>query len=472
MRYCCPEIRKVCDGKWTQWFDRDNPSGSGDWEQLIVLRKEHDICLNVTNVEVRTRYTDVPAELTGQFFFQYDLDGFVCRNADNTGECLDYKVRFCCPLKKVCEGTWTQFFDRDNPGGTGDWETLLEIQKQYKVCKDPTMSEAYTLDGVPAELTGQVIFKNDAGGFACRNEDQPKGVFCLDYKVRFCCPDPLIFCDGEWTDWMDRDNPSGTGDWELLSDFINEGYDVCPKPTQIEVRALDNTPAMNTGDTFWKFDLGGFACRNQDNKKPCCDYKVRFCCPRKKECKKGHWVGWFDRDNPSGTGDWELTDLILLANGEKMCKNPTEIQARVKGSNVLAEDTGQNFLMYNLQGFVCRNQDNNGLCLDYEVQFCCPCDCEGEILDQKICGQDQIYYSSHCEMKCAGIREAEAKVCDVDGKTYANICELMAAGAVYDPTYRCCKCNPQDTEVCASDGQFYTSSCAIKCAELTQADDC
>lgn len=31
---------------------------------------------------------------------------------------------------------------------------------------------------------------------------------------------------GEWSKWFDRDNPSGTGDWEVLEIFVEAGL-VC-----------------------------------------------------------------------------------------------------------------------------------------------------------------------------------------------------------------------------------------------------
>ena len=39
---------------------------------------------------------------------------------------------------------------------------------------------------------------------------------CRDFEVRFCCPDPEPpVCHGQWSAWIDNDNPSATGDWEV-----------------------------------------------------------------------------------------------------------------------------------------------------------------------------------------------------------------------------------------------------------------
>lgn len=55
----------------SKWYDRDNPSGTGDWETLKELRKEHpEIDAKPTTIEARTVDTDTPAILTGQDFLQ------------------------------------------------------------------------------------------------------------------------------------------------------------------------------------------------------------------------------------------------------------------------------------------------------------------------------------------------------------------------------------------------------------------
>ncbi|XP_023816898.1 cartilage intermediate layer protein 2-like [Oryzias latipes] len=97
-------------------------------------------------------------------------------------------------------------------------------------------------------------------GFVCRNEDKKEGM-CKDYRVRF--PLCLLFCQLSlcWTEWFDRDNPSGSGDWELLSDLRKENPGkICETPQYYN-------PTQ------------GFVCRNEDQTfKKCWDYEVRFGC--------------------------------------------------------------------------------------------------------------------------------------------------------------------------------------------------
>ncbi|XP_025030103.1 uncharacterized protein LOC112542178, partial [Python bivittatus] len=85
------------------------------------------------------------------------------------------------------------------------------------------------------------------------------------------------------TRWFDRDNPTGTGDYELLSQLWDENPDkICPEPIAIEVQTLDGIPASKTKQQFSVNNpTEGFACINaqQGKGKSCFDYKVRFTCP-------------------------------------------------------------------------------------------------------------------------------------------------------------------------------------------------
>ncbi|KAF6717170.1 Cartilage intermediate layer protein 1, partial [Oryzias melastigma] len=162
---------------------------------------------------------------------------------------------------------WTQWFDRDDPTATGDWETLSDLRNQFpdKVCPNPVDVEATTLSGTPADQTGEVFFKYDTtSGFVCRNEDQNGGM-CKDYRVRFSCPSSYCTEKVCWTEWFDRDNPSGTGDWELLSDLRRENPgQICETPQYIQAKA-DSVLGVFKRDKFYIYNpTKGFVCRNED----------------------------------------------------------------------------------------------------------------------------------------------------------------------------------------------------------------
>ncbi|KAM9431897.1 cartilage intermediate layer protein 1-like [Clarias gariepinus] len=90
-----------------------------------------------------------------------------------------------------CQVCYTQWFDRDDPSGNGDYETLNELRAENpgKICSCPTSMQVQALNGRNATTTGQVFRIFDTvNGFACNNGDQPNRQMCLDYKVRFACP--------------------------------------------------------------------------------------------------------------------------------------------------------------------------------------------------------------------------------------------------------------------------------------------
>lgn len=91
-------------------------------------------------------------------------------------------------------------------------------------------------------------------------------------------------CDGDgdggvWTPWLNRDLPSGNGDYETLPDFLAAGQ-ACATPMAIECRTLSGVDYRNAGQNYTcEANVGGF-CRNAENGARCLDYEVRFLCPQ------------------------------------------------------------------------------------------------------------------------------------------------------------------------------------------------
>ncbi|XP_006820460.1 uncharacterized protein LOC100376785 [Saccoglossus kowalevskii] len=202
---CCPIStydQNCVNGTWTDWYDLDKSYNEsvipGDLEVLqYLISSSGHVCKNPLSIDVQTD-EGIPAYNTGQTFYSFDVvTGFVCRNADQNGEpCLNYRVRLCCPEPSFCdEDMLTPWFDLDNPCGMdthdiGDVELLSVIRDEYPLesCDFPTAIQVHTVDGVPAEQTGQVFRYMDVKhGFICRDKDQEGFDDCLDYKIRFCC---------------------------------------------------------------------------------------------------------------------------------------------------------------------------------------------------------------------------------------------------------------------------------------------
>jgi len=99
---CCATCGGSSDGpagEWTDWFNRDSPNSSGDWEN----RDNHgDVCaqdMEPIEAECRVVGSHTQWDYTGQNFHRScGVDGLVCKNNENSGNCQNYEVRYLCAV--------------------------------------------------------------------------------------------------------------------------------------------------------------------------------------------------------------------------------------------------------------------------------------------------------------------------------------------------------------------------------------
>lgn len=108
---------------------------------------------------------------------------------------------------------WSAWLDRDDPGGTGDWELMDDFDWEQVGCLVPIAVEATTLSCAPAPLDDPAIQVSPMIGLRCENapqefEQPPHEVpppSCADFQVRFGCAEPdwdAVF--GRWVEDIDR----------------------------------------------------------------------------------------------------------------------------------------------------------------------------------------------------------------------------------------------------------------------------
>ncbi|XP_013399109.1 mucin-5AC-like [Lingula anatina] len=195
--YCILLVVQVQGHYWTSWFDRDNPSGTGDWETLSDQKALGEVCgVNCDPIAAECRVkgtTTVFTRWAGTapdklLYHCLPSKGLACRNADNPEICKDYEIRYKCPSTST---TWTSWLDRDDPSGTGDWEHVGKTGFNPCSNNDPIKIECRVKGtNQPWDQAGQVIRTKctPSEGFVCVNADQPSGETCKDYEVRFICP--------------------------------------------------------------------------------------------------------------------------------------------------------------------------------------------------------------------------------------------------------------------------------------------
>ncbi|XP_042335317.1 cartilage intermediate layer protein 2 [Sceloporus undulatus] len=89
----------------------------------------------------------------------------------------------------------------------------------------------------------------------------------------------------------------------------------------------------------------------------------------------GEWTSWFNVDHPGGEGDFETLEAIRFYYRERVCAQPTAIQARTTEWE-LPEEVGEVVRYSPQEGFRCLNREQPGgkTCSNYHVRFLCPID--------------------------------------------------------------------------------------------------
>lgn len=84
---------------------------------------------------------------------------------------------------------------------------------------------------------------------------------------------------GTWTSWLNRDGPSGSGDWETTSEFVT-AVQTCSNPIAIECQTTSGVDSTQSGEVYTCDLAGGGICRAADQPDGVClDYRVRYLCP-------------------------------------------------------------------------------------------------------------------------------------------------------------------------------------------------
>lgn len=87
-----------------------------------------------------------------------------------------------------------------------------------------------------------------------------------------------IISRSEWTEWMNRDGPGGSGDYETLRDFRKDGLD-CAKVVDIQCQTVDGVNWRETGEVYSCDPTQGGVCVNREQEDDACeDYRVRMLC--------------------------------------------------------------------------------------------------------------------------------------------------------------------------------------------------
>ncbi|XP_035659392.1 uncharacterized protein LOC118404427 [Branchiostoma floridae] len=127
---------------------------------------------------------------------------------------------------------WTVWFNRDGSGGRGDRELLSHLCRENpgQICPHPTGVHARVVSTQQeASLTGETfVYYDTTIGFFCNNTHQADGS-CLDYEVRFCCPDFTACAEPPTVDHTVESGPACTCErcrYKCITGYHDAGGDV------------------------------------------------------------------------------------------------------------------------------------------------------------------------------------------------------------------------------------------------------
>jgi Mucin-2 protein WxxW repeating region len=206
---------------WTDWYNRDSPGASGDYETVKDFIKEgKNICQGeeITGIECQTRDGRDYSETEDKMTCRKDV-GSVCRNADQEdGRCENYQVRFLCGEEETCT---------DSDGG-----------KNYYV-----KGEVITA-GVNVLPDSCVTATSEEGPFMGDGSNSCRGDSCYIKEA---------FCDGEGIGYSVHSCPNGCVDGACIREETISGCEYITneiKQKVIELQKSGEPIIFVEGDTL------------------------------------------------------------------------------------------------------------------------------------------------------------------------------------------------------------------------------
>jgi len=359
---------------------------------------------------------------------------------------------------------FTPWLDRDNASGYGDYETYVDFEPNPCGSGSAVGAECRRRsDHVASSSTGQVFVSGydcTAAGLACRNSDNIST--CADYEIRFQCCTGIYF-----TPWLDRDNASGSGDYET---YVNFAPIPCGSGSAVGAecrRVSDQVASSSTGQVFqsgYDCTAAGLACRNSDNISMCADYEIRFqCCPGC-NAQGNYFTPWLDRDNAGGVGDYETyVNFVPIPCGHG---SAVGAECRRRSDQVASSNTGQVFVSGHdctAAGLACKNNDNISSCADYEVRFCCP---------GYVCIVGDGAMCSACRSGHLRTRDNQCQSCNPGYKLNSeHECERDCCQD-FSSTCLACGLGLTEEEYCKSAGSYNIPGCSAWCPHVRGCPSC
>lgn len=172
-----------------------------------------------------------------------------------------------------------------------------------------------------------------------------KKLACLAALLGATLASPGALANG-WTNWLDRDDPGGNGDYELKESF--SASQVCASPTAIQTRVNGSTTIITHVDDAPDFlstfspEKGAVCIKSQQQDGSCNDYLVRFLCDIPQVQNTELQVQSVDVARLQQIeGDKNAVVFVTMSPGSLAGSTETSFAMEMKGDHILLFDNGQ-----------------------------------------------------------------------------------------------------------------------------------
>ena len=274
-------IRDQADPTFRDWFSVVAHSQGGQAAVHLQAYFFSGLDLSPAPRPIQTVGTPYQGSTLMDLYFAYGL-GWILNEIFNFSDC---EPQFT--LTTPSSYFWSIFLPRASQEDTFYYRTIHDTPNNFfqalQFWRWKCNFASYILlgrdDGVVRPFKSWLVFGNNMG--ITESQCHTGGMRYMDQRDdrgRNDIMDRMGRVQATWTAWLNRDRPSGSGDWEQRS--LHTG--VCAAPLNFEARRTGtNIPAASTGEVFFRFSAAdGLVCRNADQPdNTCFDYEVRFLCP-------------------------------------------------------------------------------------------------------------------------------------------------------------------------------------------------
>nr|XP_002740538.1 PREDICTED: mucin-5B-like [Saccoglossus kowalevskii] len=399
------------DGKWTTWFNTNDPDTEGDYELVGMIRTIHDLCVNPVSIECRVIGSESPYdETSGQGRITCEPDvGLLCFNEQQQSkQCPNYEVRFFCPCEPTNTATMSVLPTETKQATEDDSTTFIQSTSAATVSvltagatqttkvdsttvtqsssAGPTTTDVVTelpTESKQTTKTSAITIKQST--LAGPNTTATVAELQTGAKQTTTASATTItesILEGSPTTATVSVLTAGaTQTTKVDSTTVTQSSSAGSTTTHVAAKTMETSAITVKQSTLAVAATPTATHKMRTQVKPVRTVAQSAVIPdgqqQQSYCPDGRWTDWINLWHPStrsSGGDFELLGAVVQDRG--ICFSPVYIECREVGSAIAYDEIpGQRKVTCDTGlGLMCFNKDQKpNYCADYEVRYFCPC---------------------------------------------------------------------------------------------------